>query len=312
MSKNKKTILTTDPSLAAKTLERGGIVLFPTETVYGIGTDSRNLQACLEIYKIKGRPSDNPLIVHVSDWEQIRRIAEVPIGIEVLLQEFLPGPLTLILPKKDPLVFSAGLDTIGVRIPSHAKTREMLRIFAGPVSAPSANLSGKPSITRYEDALEEFDGKVDLILKGEEPEIGLESTVLDLSSEIPKILRPGFFELERLQTLLPKLIKEASGEGSERPLSPGMKYRHYSPNAKVILAEADFPPDLQAAAIGIQISGGWKSHFSAKDNLEYMQNLYSFFRDCDRKGIERIYCFPPEQSTGKDAILNRIRKASES
>ncbi|TGL53828.1 threonylcarbamoyl-AMP synthase [Leptospira wolffii] len=314
MSKNKNTILTKDPSLAAKALEKGGIVLFPTETVYGIGADSRNFDACLEIYKIKNRPADNPLIVHLADPNDIQKIAELPKNAEILLEKYMPGPLTLVLPKKDSKVFSAGLDTIAVRVPSHSLAREMIRLSGVPVSAPSANLSGRPSITRLEDAIHEFQGKVDVILDGQEPEIGLESTVIDLSGNSPKILRPGFLGPEELKEIFPNLSYTSYYPNEEegiRPASPGMKYRHYAPDANVIFAEIGTLPKEDSAAIGIDLLEGWAFSLSVPDNLEYMKNLYSFFRDCDRMRIRTVYCFPPAEGQGKEALLNRIRKAQD-
>ncbi|TGL59526.1 L-threonylcarbamoyladenylate synthase [Leptospira sarikeiensis] len=310
MSKSKNTILTEDSSLAAKVLKEGGIVLFPTETVYGIGADSRNLSACLEIYKIKNRPADNPLIVHLGNPGMIQLIGEVSDSVRSLIYKYMPGPLSLVLKKIDESVFSTGLPTVAVRVPSHPKVLEMLSFFGGPVSAPSANLSGQPSITRLEDAISEFDGLVDLILKGPEPEIGLESTVMDFSVDPPKLLRPGYWGFEELKRFVPNLIGVSSLKDGETPASPGMKYRHYAPTAKVFLTETR-SPESETAAIGINIPSGWKFSLSVKDNSEYMKHLYSFFRDCDRLGIKEIYCFPPANESGEEAILNRILKAQE-
>ncbi|TGJ99193.1 threonylcarbamoyl-AMP synthase [Leptospira semungkisensis] len=315
MSKNKDTLITDDPSQAAKVLKGGGVVLFPTETVYGLGADSRNLKACLEIYKIKNRPADNPLIVHLSHSSEIPKIANMNAFAKELASSCMPGPITFVLSKLDNSVFSTGLPTVAVRVPSHSKANEMLRAFGGPVSAPSANLSGQPSITRFTDAVHEFKGKVDLILKGPEPTIGLESTVIDLSGPRPRILRPGFWSLDDLKDFLPELDEFSSEDlmqEEEKPMSPGTKYRHYAPNANVILAEEETRPKSDAAAIGIGLSDGWQYSVDLKDNAEYMKSLYSFFRDCDTKGISKIYCFPPTEGRGKEALLNRIQKAADS
>ncbi|PJZ26119.1 threonylcarbamoyl-AMP synthase [Leptospira hartskeerlii] len=311
MSKNKTTIITEDPSLAAKILKEGGIVLFPTETVYGLGADSRNLSSCLEIYKIKNRPADNPLIVHLGNPALIPDIGEVPENARILIRQCMPGPLSLVLKKIDKSVFSTGLTTIAVRVPSHPKALEMLSYFGGPVSAPSANLSGEPSITRLDDAISEFDGLVDLILKGSDPEIGLESTVVDFSISPPKLLRPGYFGWEELQKYVPDLEDYSLLKEGDIVSSPGVKYKHYSPKAKVIFTENQ-TPDRESAAIGISLTRGWKFALDLRNNTEYMKNLYSFFRDCDRLGISKIYCFPPAKASGKEALLNRILKAQES
>ncbi|TGK04149.1 threonylcarbamoyl-AMP synthase [Leptospira langatensis] len=315
MLKNKDTLITDDPSRAASVLKKGGIVLFPTETVYGLGANSRNFQACLEIYKIKNRPADNPLIVHLSDPGEIPKIASMNAFARSLAAYCMPGPITFVLSKLDNSVFSTGLSTLAVRVPSHSTANEMLRAFGGPVSAPSANLSGQPSITRFSDAVSEFKGKVDLILKGPEPTIGLESTVIDLSGPKPRILRPGFWSFEDLKDLLPELEDFGPADTSsdeEKPMSPGTKYRHYAPDAIVFLAEEGVRPEADAAAIGIGLLPGWKYGLDLKDNAEYMRNLYSFFRDCDRQGITKIYCFPPLEGKGKEALLNRIQKAQDS
>ncbi|EQA37058.1 tRNA threonylcarbamoyl adenosine modification protein, Sua5/YciO/YrdC/YwlC family [Leptospira inadai serovar Lyme str. 10] len=297
--------------MAAKVLRQGGVVLFPTETVYGLGADSRNLSACLEIYKIKNRPADNPLIVHLANPELIAEIAEITGDGSRIIEEFMPGPITIILRKKDNFVYSTGLSTIAVRVPSHKLCHAMLTAFGGPVSAPSANLSGRPSITRYEDAVAEFDGFVDLILQGEEPTIGLESTVVDLSVDPPRLLRPGLYGIEELSLIIPNLTLEDDST-SARPISPGLKYKHYAPECEVYFVQSNPMPEPNSAAIGIGIdTDGWAFAVQLNDNFGYMRELYSFFRDCDKRGIRRAYCFPPANEAGREALLNRIKKASE-
>ncbi|EQA43251.1 tRNA threonylcarbamoyl adenosine modification protein, Sua5/YciO/YrdC/YwlC family [Leptospira broomii serovar Hurstbridge str. 5399] len=298
--------------MAAKILRQGGIVLFPTETVYGLGVDSRNLSACLEIYKIKNRPADNPLIVHLANPEQIAEIADITEDGYRIIRQFMPGPITIILRKKDESVYSTGLSTIAVRVPAHKLCAEMLSDFGGPVSAPSANLSGRPSITRYEDAVEEFDGLVDLILQGDEPTIGLESTVVDLSVDPPRLLRPGLYGVEELSRVLPNLASVGDRATQAQPMSPGLKYKHYAPECEVYFVQSNPLPEQNSAAIGIGIDiDDWAFAVRVNDNFGYMRELYSFFRDCDKKGIRKAYCFPPANEAGKEALLNRIRKASE-
>jgi L-threonylcarbamoyladenylate synthase len=177
--------------MASDVLRNGGVIIFPTETVYGIGADSRNIAACQRIYSIKNRPRDNPFIVHVDSIESMEQIAVIPKKYQDSISRLTPGPITFILEKKEDSIFSTGLSTIGVRIPSNEIAKELLRISKTPISAPSANISGKPSITRSRDAIESFTGKVDFILTGEDSDIGFESTVVDLTGEIPILLRMG-------------------------------------------------------------------------------------------------------------------------
>ncbi|MCX8000508.1 MAG: L-threonylcarbamoyladenylate synthase, partial [Leptospiraceae bacterium] len=218
--------LTEDIEKAAHYIKNGKLVLFPTETVYGLGASSWNFEACEKIYKVKGRPKDNPFIIHVGRIEDIFELGEVHPKYEELIYKFSPGPISFILRKRKKNLFSTGLPTIGIRVPSLPKTIEFLKL-AGPVSAPSANLSGKPSITKVEYLLETFQNSVDLLLLGEEPEIGIESTVIDLSHENPILLRPGKISSNEIKNFLPNL--KIISKAEEKPVSPGLKYRHYSP-----------------------------------------------------------------------------------
>lgn len=302
----KKTILSSDLEHASFILKKGGILVFPTETVWGIGADSRNWSACNEIYKIKNRPSDNPLIVHVDSIEKIDQIVNLNPKYKNLIQTFTPGPISFVLGQKDKTIFSNGLDTICVRIPYHKKFRDLLRIANIPISAPSANISGKPSITNYKTAVEVFYGKVDFILEGEDSDIGVESTVLSLLKE-PKILRPGMITLDDLLPYLNEL-KEYTSANDSIPLSPGMKYRHYSPESEVLLLDKNTIPKDNSALIGFE---ALKLDYFIKveNNIDYMKKLYSFFIECDKRKITTAYCAFPKKDKYESVLLNRISKA---
>lgn len=303
----KKTELTSDPAHAGSILQSGGIVVFPTETVYGIGASSLYEKSCKKIYEIKNRPSDNPLIVHVSTVEEIYNWGYVRDEYKELLISFSPGPISYILKKKGEL-YSSGLETIAIRVPSHRQAREILSV-SGPVSAPSANRSGKPSITRLKDILDEFMGEVDCIFLGEEPEIGMESTVLDLTGEIPIMLRPGF--ITRDDILQFTNLESATGN-LEKKKSPGLRYKHYSPEAPVILfptgSEINFHPE--DALIGFTELKKLKLNMVVKNNKDYMFQLYNFLIQCDRLHVKKIYCEYPREDKYKIALVDRLSRAA--
>jgi L-threonylcarbamoyladenylate synthase len=321
------TLITSDTALLGRMVARGGIVVFPTETVYGIGADSTNESACLQIYKIKNRPLDNPLIAHFDSINQIEQYCELNSVGRMLLEKFAPGPLTLVLRKKTEEIFSLGLDTLAVRIPGHVHALELIRAVGRPISAPSANPSGKPSFTREKDVVHYFDGKVDGILLAEPPRVGIESTVIDLSSEIPILLRPGEISYEELLFYLPNLLlaegtntqsAQLNQEGeSFLPRSPGMKYRHYAPEAIVQLVAHDVFQQIWMenknnpayAFIGFDFVPREKQDCLLADNTGYMKNLYAFFLDADRLGVSICICSEPKSDSHKVALLNRISKA---
>ncbi len=283
------------------------MVVFPTETVYGIGASSYNFFACEKIYSIKNRPVDNPLIVHFSDLYTLQNSVLLNSYQYKIIDSLTPGPISFILNKKINL-YSSGLSTLCVRIPSHPLTTRMLNI-SGPVSAPSANLSGKPSITRLEDAIDVFEGRVDCILKGEQTKIGIESTVLDLSNQPPRILRPGGYSIERIKNLIPDLREFTVG--STQPSSPGMKYKHYAPDCEVawmdVLTRVEKPEEC--GYIGSESKLEFSFHVPIKNNIEYMHALYSFFIACEKKKIRIAYCQRPWEDEFKITLMNRITKA---
>ena len=229
---------------AAEVLKNGGLVAFPTETVYGLGANALNASAVSTIFKAKGRPSDNPLIVHVADSQDLDRLTvSKPEVAEILIKNFWPGPLTLVIPRSSaiPDIVTAGLDTVAVRMPSHPIALSLIKAAGIPVAAPSANSSGKPSPTCARHVIDDLEGKVDVIIDGGSVAVGLESTVLDITSPIPAILRPGGVTREQLESVLgrvdtcPSLREDEAG--IHIPRSPGMKYRHYAPKARIIVFE---------------------------------------------------------------------------
>lgn len=230
-------------SQAAACLAGGGLVAFPTETVYGLGADAQNKEAAAKIYAAKGRPSDNPLIVHIADIADMDKLSYVNEQAAVLAQAFWPGPLTIILPKKDivPYETTGGLDTVAIRMPSHPVALELIRQSGVYVAAPSANLSGRPSPTKASHVMEDLAGKIEYIIDGGAVGIGIESTIIDVSDKVPTILRPGFITKKMLEQIAgevkmdPALERVADGL---HPKAPGMKYTHYAPKGELTLVES--------------------------------------------------------------------------
>ncbi len=281
---------------------QGGIpVAFPTETVYGLGASVFSKEAIQKIFSIKGRPQDNPLIIHVATMDQVFLVAkDLPSSFFKLAEKFWPGPLALVVPKKEevPLVVSANLPTVAIRMPSHPIALDLIRA-AGPLAAPSANLSGKPSPTSAFDVWEDLQGKIPLILDGGNCSIGIESTVLFLSQDRLELLRPGSISKEELESFLGQKIKDPSS--STTPLSPGMKYRHYSPKAKVSLVFD--PKDFK----GSYILSPRSSFARPLDQ----KTLYAEFRKADRAQIQEIEIDCTDLSLIDAALMNRLIKASQ-
>jgi L-threonylcarbamoyladenylate synthase len=317
-----KTVLTTSPQEAAEFIKNGRVAAFPTETVYGLGANVFDEKAIARIFKAKRRPADNPLIAHIGD---ISQLGELTAGTNSnalkFIERFFPGPLTIVLPKSKnvPLFATAGLDTIGVRMPGNDLAREFLKACGVPVVAPSANLSGKPSPTTWQAVYEDLDGRIDCILQGDVTEIGLESTVVDCSGERPVVLRTGAVTLEQLQAVVPE-TEMYGAEETETPKSPGMKHRHYSPKAKVILSSrsADSPkskvqgPRSKAAYIGLNEPAGNFGPVKICSSVEdYAHSLFEFFRECDRQSIDTVYCEPVEETGIGAALMDRLRRAAE-
>lgn len=312
-----KTILTKSPSEAAEFIRRGGVVAFPTETVYGLGANIFDEQAIAKIFEAKQRPNDNPLIAHVGHLKQIESLVKkITPNAEKFIEAFFPAPLTLVLPKSEkvPLIATAKLETIGVRMPRNQIAREFLKYCETPVVAPSANLSGKPSPTSWQAVFEDLNGRIDCILQGEMTEIGLESTVVDCTSDIPLVLRSGAVTLEQLQEIIPetKLYKLQKNEPTK---SPGLKHKHYSPQAKVILVRSAKRKvqSLKAAFIGINAPEQKFDLIKICSSVEeYAHEVFAFFRTCDAKKIETIYCEIIEEKGIGLALMDRLRRAAES
>ncbi|MGE5674887.1 MAG: L-threonylcarbamoyladenylate synthase [Mycobacterium leprae] len=324
-------------SEAAEVLRRGGLVAFPTETVYGLGANALDAQAVSGIFEAKGRPSDNPLIVHVSSPEQVLSVVtEVPPKARELMGRFWPGPLTLVMPKASvvPDSVTCNLPTVGVRMPSHPVALALIMAAGVPVAAPSANKSGRPSPTRAEHVYEDLAGRMDILLDGGETGVGLESTVLDVTSDPPVLLRPGGVTVEQLREAVGTVILDKAMEGAkpdETPRSPGMKYKHYAPRASVILVQGDVLPmeakirDLiyeyeeEGSRVGVMCCVESRGQYMAPVVLEYgsrenlegiASSLFDTLRAFDKHDVDVILAEGvPTNGIGL-AIMNRLKRAA--
>lgn len=327
---------------AGKILKEGGLVAFPTETVYGLGANALDEEASCKIYAAKGRPSDNPLIVHIARMEDLEKIVKrVPEEAVKLAERFWPGPMTLILEKNGrvPYGTTGGLETVAVRMPSDPIARELILQGGGYVAAPSANTSGRPSPTTARHVYEDMKGKIPLILDGGAVEIGLESTIVDLTDQIPTILRPGYITLEMIQDVLGKVQMDRgliAADSGVRPKAPGMKYRHYAPKADMALVEGE--PEAMAETIcllaGESLAQGKRvgvicteetRHFYPESLIEktvvrsmgqrakeetIAHNLYAVLREFDELDVDCIYCEGFPRTELGQAIMNRLTKAA--
>ena len=321
-----------DTNAAGEIIRRGGLVAFPTETVYGLGASAYDDKAAEKIYAAKGRPSDNPLIVHVCSKEQIQDIAEnISPDAQKLIDAFMPGPLTLILNKKDCISdgVTAGLKTVAVRYPSHETAQELIRAAGVPIAAPSANISGKPSPTTARDVMEDMNGRIDAVIDGGECLVGVESTIVDTTRGSSAILRPGGITLDMLKEIVPdiKLDKNilSSLKDDEKPISPGMKYKHYAPNAEVTVVEGE-EENVQAKIKElIKKTAGRKCGVllmynavyddavmihGGHTNAEYAHNLFSALREFDRLGMDLVFAEFCENDGCGLAVKNRLYKAA--
>jgi L-threonylcarbamoyladenylate synthase len=309
------TVLTKDANEAGEFIKRGGITAFPTETVYGLGAYVFDAAAIARVFEAKQRPADNPLIAHVSSIEQIGNLAtEVTENAGKFIEAFFPGPLTIVMPKTDavPSIATANLDTIGVRMPSNDLAHNFITACGVPIVAPSANVSGRPSPTTWQAVLEDLDGRIDCILQGEPTEIGLESSVVDCSDKVPVLLRLGAVSLEQLRSVVPETtVADATLDAAAK--SPGLRHQHYAPRAAVILIDPKFEiSNLRSAAyIGLEPPKKWFDLERVCPTVEdYAHSLFEFFRECDRRGIETIYCEAVEETGIGAALMDRIRRAA--
>ena len=314
---------------AGEILRRGGLVAIPTETVYGLAANALDGEAVKRIYQAKGRPSDNPLIVHISDFSQLAPLVrEVPEAAKRLAAVFWPGPLTIILPKSDlvPTTTSGGLDTVAVRCPSHPTARAVIDAAGVPLAAPSANLSGKPSPTTFRHVQEDLTGRVDALLDGGDCAVGVESTVLTLAQGTPRILRPGGITLTQLRSVLDEVevdpaVLHKLGEG-KRAASPGMKYKHYSPAADVIILDAS--PEEYVNYVNRK-GDGWGLCFDEDvpflqvpsmpygtryDGASQAHRLFEALHSLDEVGAKKAYARIPSKRGVGLAVYNRLIRAA--
>ncbi|MGN8224025.1 L-threonylcarbamoyladenylate synthase [Gracilimonas sp. BCB1] len=296
-------------------IKKGNVVAFPTETVYGLGADAWNPTAIQKIFTIKGRPSDNPLIVHVSEEEQVHEFSDhIPDSAHTLIEEFWPGPLSLVLPKKSKVLdaVTAGLDTVAIRMPDHDTAIEFIS-KTGPLVAPSANKSGRPSPTKSEHVKTDF-GEDFPVIDGEATKIGLESTVLDLTGDQPEILRPGSISRKEIEDVLGFSVHESFFDHMERPKSPGQKYSHYKPKAEVRWLGAEEEPDDQDCLYLLLTSnyGSSANIINFNNDLDLLaRQIYDRLRQADIEGFSTVVIenFQDMDHPIIPALLNRVQKA---
>lgn len=339
-----RAVISKDLSQAIRILLSGGVVGMPTETVYGLAADALNAAACRRIFEVKQRPSDNPLIVHISGLEMLGRVIE-----PMLYKDFMkepsekddelvrrlrkafklwPAPLTLILPKHpsvpDVVCGAGGLDTVAVRMPRHILALELIRVCDTPLAAPSANLSGRPSPTTAQHVIEDLGDRIELVLDGGSCEFGLESTVLDLTAPHPTILRPGSITLKHLREVFPDCQMYKVGEDSSleaKPPTPGLKYRHYSPHTPVVLCHdretankfLSVNMDKNIVTLVYGPAGDSREISVAKDEKDFVgmaQNLFAVLRHADSMGVDYILALTCEEVDEGVAVMNRLSKAA--
>lgn len=312
-------------------LQNGGLVAFPTETVYGLGALATDQEATKRIFEVKGRPSDNPLIVHIGTKEEVSTYAaEIPENALLLMDAFWPGPLTLIFNEKPGIIaenVTVGRGTVGLRMPDHPVALQLLRLLGGPLAAPSANRSGKPSPTKASHVARDLDGRIPFILDGGATGVGVESTVIDMTSTPPAILRPGGVTVEMIEAVIGPVRSEMRAEEAETPRAPGMKYMHYSPNAPVYLIEPDLVQIEQAVrkltAKGLQVAvigpdelktdkPSWYFATGAyADPSQLAMHLYDALRKCDETEANVILAVEAPAEGMGIAVMNRLKKAAD-
>lgn len=322
---------------AAQIIKNGGNVVFPTETVYGLGGDALNVDAVNKIFQAKGRPQDNPLIIHVASKDLSRWAREVPEIAKKLIDKFWPGPLTIILNKKNivPDVTSASLESVGIRMPNNEVALKLIELSGTTIAAPSANISGRPSPTDVERCVEDLSGKVDYILGADKSEVGVESTIIDCTVEPAVVLRPGGVTLEMLKEIDDRITLDkgimTKPTKDFKPKAPGMKYRHYAPKAKVTVVIGDSHKVVekineivhnnieQGKKVGILASKENEDKYkegevlvlgSSKDLREVAHNLFEYLRSFDDIGVDVILAEGYEEKGVGIAVMNRLKKAA--
>lgn len=317
--------------IAAQIIKDGGLAAFPTETVYGLGADALNGKAVAEIFKAKGRPMDNPLIVHISDISQVYGIVrDFPEKAQALANKYWPGPLTMIMKKKDiiPDEVSAGLDTVAVRFPSHPIAQRLISLAGTPIAAPSANLSGKPSPTEFSHVVEDLSGKVGAIIDGGSCNVGVESTVITLATDTPRLLRPGGITLEQLREVIGEVDVDkavfAKPDDNAPVASPGMKYKHYAPKTRVIIINAE--PDAYIEYVNSHVADNVCAlcyeedkerlnvpcvvYGKTEDYSGQAHRLFEALRRVDELGASLAYARCPQPDGVGMAVYNRLIRAA--
>lgn len=317
---------------AGEIIRSGGLVAFPTETVYGLGASAFDADAAKKIYEAKGRPSDNPLIVHICDKSQVEDLArEITPAAKKLIDAFMPGPFTIILKKRDniPDAVTAGLDTVGIRFPQNDIAVKFISAAGVPIAAPSANISGKPSPTRAEHVIHDMSGRINAIICGEDCNVGVESTIVDAAGGAPVILRPGGVTLDMLRAVVPEATVDANVlaavSADEKPRCPGMKYTHYSPDAEVIVVEGERDAVQEKIKSLLKenkdkITGALTMYGSVYDdavmlsaggtNKDYAKNLFAALRSFDDLGVEVVFAEFCEKDGYGLAVKNRLYKSA--
>ena len=322
---------------AAEIIKNGGLVAFPTETVYGLGANGLDENAVPKIYEAKGRPSDNPLILHISKFDEIENIVkEIPDVAFVLADEFWPGPLTMVFKKSDivPYRTTGGLESVAVRMPSNKIARELIKTAGVPVAAPSTNSSGRPSPTKADHVLSDLDGKIDMVIDGGTVDIGLESTIVDVTGEVPVILRPGFITEEMLSEAIGRVqtddaVKNLSPDKDIKPKAPGMKYRHYAPQGKMTIYKGkpekvvkiinEETAKSEGKKTAVLATDETKRYYKAdivisvgsrEDSESIAHNLFDTLRSFDDMGAEIIFSEGFDESRLGFAIMNRLHKSA--
>ncbi|AFK22227.1 L-threonylcarbamoyladenylate synthase [Pyrococcus sp. ST04] len=316
--------------VAASLIREGKLVAFPTETVYGLGADALNERAVRRIFEAKGRPPDNPLIVHIADFSQVYELAkEVPEEAEMLAKKFWPGPLTIVLPRKElvPKVTTGGLETVAIRMPAHEIALHLIKLSGRPIAAPSANISGKPSPTTAEHVIDDFYGRIECIIDGGETRVGVESTVIDLTEWPPVLLRPGGLPVEEIEKVIGEVRIHPAVYGKKVDLAkaPGMKYRHYAPEAEVIVVEGprekvkerirELIAELKKKGKRVGVIGSEKyeadEFFYLGNSIEEVaRNLFKALRYMDRANVDVVLAEGVEEKGLGLAVMNRLRKAA--
>lgn len=326
-----------DLEAVASLIKAGGTVVFPTETVYGLGADAQNSEAIKKIFTAKGRPDDNPLIIHIASLDQVQPlVANIPKKAQLLMDVFWPGPLTIIMEKAltIPTEVTGGLNTVGVRFPDHPIAQAFIKMAGCPIAAPSANRSGRPSPTQGKHVLEDLDGRVDGMILSSDAELGLESTVIDMTVEPPVVLRPGDITVAELREVLGKVMVSANVTENvvpEKVSSPGMKYTHYSPQGELVVVKGT-PEEIRdkiirtlshykgkPMTIGVLASDETMGFYregliislgSRNDPKEMSKNLFSRLRTFDELGVEKIYAEDVPLNNETLALINRLYKAA--